>query len=498
MISHYLLVLGLGILWNVAVWVQIRRSRSETDGTFRQMTAWGAWMPVMAGIPWLAGFNAYSGGGMLALSWVFPMAAFVSTAQVLRGWGAGRGRNAVVGLLALYNLMLGVVLTTRYLGYLGLKLPLALDGLLLDDAWSQGRTVFLFAMFSPVFVKPPLLLPLGGVGRKPWTVLTVLPAMIAFATVWDWIIVYPQATSAVGQLRQLSVPSSPPPTRPDFTFTARALSPLSLAPPPKFWQKDLKALDDLGAQGVSLVVTADILRRPGDLKKLGDELSAYQKKGHKLLLTCWGPASWYALSPDESALRDTMENFHARLLKVCRPDLLVPFGEPYGASLLARGRLTPLQWAAMAKDAARKIHAASPTTRVAFPFSDLRKEEWELCRALAAPDSGVDVLGFQFYPVLISPNDFLERRKTAERWLKEAPGSKPFWILETGLSPLAHGEAAQASVLSWLGEWSLRQPRVIGLNECTLGDYGENLGLITATGRHRPAFEVMRRLVVGS
>lgn len=124
--------------------------------------------------------------------------------------------------------------------------------------------------------------------------------------------------------------------------------------------------------------------------------------------------------------------FHKFLAERYRPDILVPFIEPYGAFTAVTGKT----------------------------LSDME-------------------------PVL---------SKTAG-WIDEHGRGREHWVFEFGQSPLTMGgERAQSHFVQWIMGWGSRQPNVQGACIFALRDYEERMGLISSTGRKRMAFHDCQRL----
>src|SRR5262249_703813 len=103
-----------------------------------------------------------------------------------------------------------------------------------------------------------------------------------------------------------------------------------------------------------------------------------------------------------------------------------------------------------------------------------------------------DRIGFALDPGFGDTSAFSRRLARADTLLMALGPTKRAWVFEFALSPVAFGERAQANHLRWVVAWAAADPRFEGVSQLGLGDYSEAVGLVTALGRRREAFEAYR------
>jgi hypothetical protein len=193
-----------------------------------------------------------------------------------------------------------------------------------------------------------------------------------------------------------------------------------------------------------------------------------------------------------------MRPFQQFLAARYKPDILVPFIEPYGAFVaLSRSMYPPGQWDELLATAIRPIHKAAPGVRCAVYLGTTDNDE-ALYGRICREGSPVDVVGFSFYAVFHTRDEMEKALAKVEGWIRQSGRGKPHWVFEFGQSPLTMGgELAQIHYIQTVTVWAMRQPAMRGVCVFALGDYAEKMGLLSSTGRKRRAYHDYQRRFTG-
>lgn len=177
-----------------------------------------------------------------------------------------------------------------------------------------------------------------------------------------------------------------------------------------------------------------------------------------------------------------------------RPDYIVPIIEPYGAAILALGRIIPpAEWHEMLTWLCRAIKQEAPDTRccVYFTPSEDNAALYQLCAATGVPE----VLGFSFYSMGEQPREIVSRLERATRLVEQHGAGIEHWLFEFGHPPVTlGGEAAQASFTLLVLSHFAQNPAFGGACVFAMDDSAEKLGLMNSVGRRRQLFHALEAL----
>jgi hypothetical protein len=256
----------------------------------------------------------------------------------------------------------------------------------------------------------------------------------------------------------------------------------------------------LGLRAVNLFVHDDLMADETKADRLRRFLERLREHDITIILTADYPVKWLSHPPSHRQdILDAMLPFHRFLARRYRPDILVPFIEPYGAFVVvANMELTPAEWMELLAAAAEAVRAEAPSVRCAVYFGQSENDR-ALYQWVCQPGGPVDVVGFSFYAVYQTREAMEASLAKAASWMNAYGRGKEHWLFEFGQSPLTMGgERAQSHYVQWVTHWAMRQPDVRGACVFALRDYEEKLGLLSAPGHRRQVYWACRRLARGA
>ena len=495
----YVFYLLAALLWNAAAAAAHRKD--PTIPRARRGLAIVAFALAVLGLSWMGATSAFTTNPFLyGVSAALPLACFAAAWQVA---ATARERGPWSWLVVLYDAVLGVALAARWVAYLGAPIGAAGEGLSLSLV---GLQYFAFApaLWFPAFVPVPIVArPASaetGVPRVAWRVWIGFAGLTVALVLWGWA----PSTKVIAGWRahrvvEVDVTRGHPPLR-----SSRVLETLFRDRDERFFDRDLRLARELGLDAVTVVLSTDGLMAPGELlPKLDRFVARNRAEGRKLVLWLQPPSAWYRAGMGSraeaarvlgAAQRATAARFH--------PDVQIVVGDPVLAQELigpGAGRADSARWAIAAL--AESVRAGSPSTLVAAygleesplgPDSSAAARR-EVFRWAAADSSPVDRVGFALHPGFGDTALFARRLAGARALLEDLGPSKRAWVFECGASPVTFGERAQRRHLEWVLAWAAADPRLEGVSQTALGDYAEVVGLVSALGRRREAFEAYRK-----
>jgi hypothetical protein len=265
---------------------------------------------------------------------------------------------------------------------------------------------------------------------------------------------------------------------------------------PQRSEADLARIEDLGVRAVNIFVHDDLMHDSLRADAFGRFLDRLRRRGVWIILTADYPQSWATTPPaDPNEVLATMLPFQQFLAARYKPDILVPFIEPYGAFIvLGRATYPASQWEELLAAASKAVHGAAPGVRTAVYLGSLDNDE-ALYRRVCRPNSPVDVVGFSIYSMFQTRSQIEATVSKLEGWIRESGKGREHWIFEFGQSPMTMGgETSQSHFVQLITAWAMRQPELRGVCVFSLGDYAERLGLVNSTGRKRRAYHDYQRL----
>src|SRR5207253_9675654 len=157
---------------------------------------------------------------------------------------------------------------------------------------SLQTLAFYPALWMPVFVHVPIVAhprpPVGGVLRVAWGAWVVVAVGTLAAVLWAWV----PGARIVSSWRAHRVAGANPAASP--LRSTLVLEVLRVPRPWRFFEADLRALDDLGLEAATVALSADALRGSSELLDEIDRFVARNRAaGRKLVLWLQPPSSWY-------------------------------------------------------------------------------------------------------------------------------------------------------------------------------------------------------------
>jgi len=176
-----------------------------------------------------------------------------------------------------------------------------------------------------------------------------------------------------------------------------------------------------------------------------------------------------------------------RIVRILRPDILLPAEDPYVAGTRAAGLRAPQFWQSYITRAATIAKAIRPRTRIGVSASAYDGRDSTLFAWAAAPGSPVDVVGFTLFPSRSGARTLDAATHAADRWMRESRSPKDHWVFAAGGFPEAHGEVSQERAVWAAIAWATSRPAIKGLIVSEAGDYGSITGLRAPDGHLRRA-----------
>jgi hypothetical protein len=214
------------------------------------------------------------------------------------------------------------------------------------------------------------------------------------------------------------------------------------------------------------------------------------RDGRPLLLELRAPDAWRWSLPDRDAVTQCFLDGAARLAAAEHPAVLLPFPEPDGAATLVVGDLPPAAWRHLYEEAAARVAAVSPGTRIAVRLHGTGDHSRELFLALAAAPSPIAIAGPRLQPgnaAARGPTAADTALDTWSAWRAGLTSPPELWVLAAGISPLAYGERAQSRFAEGCLARANTRPDVRAIVFEGWTDSGHTLGLLRADGEPRAA-----------
>ncbi|HSV74549.1 MAG TPA: hypothetical protein VLH79_12390 [Chthonomonadales bacterium] len=489
----YLPSLVAVLVWNaVAVAVALKR-RPQTPALWRWLCAISAFASPI-GLLCDAGSMTAETRDMARLAWLYPL-SFALAAAAWVGTLRRTGLRWWMVTPALFNAVMAAVHISRQVLYAGVPLGAWAEGVTMGYAVLQTVLTMPFYIFFPVLNNLPVL-PIEGAPDARWwrrlhtavalpcgicalAPLAFSPRGVEVLRSWRSVDAFPQ-TAARADLHPgivVRVPAAGPRLGASLTSAA-------------------DEMHALGARAVNLFVHHTLMERQGDQAALDAFLRTVRAGGATVVMTADYPVAWHRDPPRTgSEALSQSRDFHAFLARRFRPDILVPFVEPYGAFVAVTGLvIPPAEWRDTLREASRAIRQSAPGVRVGAYLGQL-EEDGALYALLCEPASEVDVVGFSLYSLYASRREMDLALRRMEGWIDRHGCAREHWLFEFGQSPVTMGgEAAQAGYLRWGLRWAAGRPEFRGAFVFSLRDDAEKLGLLSAHGRRRQAWFEFQRM----
>lgn len=439
--------------------------------------------------------SLYSGRAVQAIAWLFPAVALLVVVQVLLALLRGLVTPAVGVPLLLFDLVVLGAAFARHEALGGAEVSPFVTGLNAAQTGAFGVLIGEPALWSPLVVMPPLLAP---VTAARWRLSAVLRAGLAVAAA-GWValvmvIEYPRAVRAVRAFDGYASVQLQERPAGDLTVGLQVFPPLTEPPTELMLRNDVALADSLDVGAVSLVVepAATTLRALDSLSRLLDDV----RRDTTTVIVALGyprdARAAYARAPDEYAAERVREL--RRIVRVLRPDVVVPAVEPYGLGAATLGALPLEAWQTYLTAAAAAVEEDRPRTLVAISASTFGPADSALYAWAASRASPIEVVGFSIAPSFDGGLSLAARLSAADRWLRASDrgrASKPHWVFRAAAYPLAHGERSQRDGLWGTLAWATTRPEVRGVVLADAADYGRVTGLRATGNRLRPAVPLL-------
>lgn len=444
----------------------------------------------------VASSSTTNGRSVAGIAWIWPATVAVFVAQALYASTRRLVSPLVSVPIAVYNLLLMAVAATRYVGAIGGSPPAWALALSSAHADALGVVAGSAVLGSPFAVLVPLVAPAFPHRRRLASLVRAV--MVAQAAVWvgatvRWV---PSAAAAIRSYDRFGTQSLQERPTGDLAVGVRILAPLDGPPPPLELRNDLALVDTTGAEVVSVVITPAGATR-AVLDSLGRVLDPLRRDSTTLVVSLGYDADAgreYAHSSeayDSARVADVQ-----RIARRLHPDYLLPAEEPYGRGARALGRRPVSGWTRYLTAAARIARAIDPHIKIAVSASSLDARDSALYQWAAATDSPMDAVGFTLFPSFDGGASLDARFHTADRWMQRlAAPTKEQWVFAAGGYPGVHGEDSQQDAVWGALVWGTTRGAIKGVIVADAADYESVTGLRAASGRLRPAADVVMRAV---
>ena len=482
------------LLWDVQLAGRIAQNQ-RTPRLLALLSALAGLLVAPAVIAAAAAPSLYSGRAVQAIAWLFPAVALLFVLQALGALLRGLVTPAVGVPLLLFDLVVLGAAVARHVALAGGDPSPFLAGLGAAQTGAFGVLVGEPALWSPLVVMPPLLAP---VTPARWRLSAAMRAGLAVAAA-GWValvmvIEYPRAVRAVRAFAPYGDQQLQERPAGDLAVGVQLFPPLQRPPTELMLRNDVALADslDVGAIGVTVSPAGAELRALDSLSQLLEDV----RRDTTTLVVALGypddARAAYARSPaayTEARLADLR-----RVVRVLRPDVVVPAIEPYGLGAAALGELPLEVWQSYLTQAAAVVQEDRPRTLVAVSASTFGPADSALYAWAASRESPIEVVGFSIAPSFDGGLSLAARLSAADRWIgADASGRapKPHWIFRAAGYPLAHGEGSQRDGLWGTLAWATTHPEIRGVVVADAADYGRITGLRATGGRLRPAVTLL-------
>jgi hypothetical protein len=491
-----LLVLVMVILvWDVVLAARIAQVRALPRG-FVTLSALAGFLVVPALLIHLATTSSITGRAITAVDWIWPLTVVLFALQAF--YAAGRRLvNPFLGFfIAAYDVLIAVDAVLRFIASRGTTLPaVALIFLAATTATFTFVTQSPLVLGSPFFFFTPMIAPAFPALRRSAATFRLVLAVIA----GGWVVVFLTSLNPADQAVNSYAVHDPAverlQERPDGDFDIGLKIFEDVAGPPATLavRNDLALVDTMGVSVVNVVVVPEQMDRAA-LDSLARVLDLVRNDSTQIMVTL-GYGSRLVPLPGRTFNDVRRLRTVDQIVRILRPDVLLPAQDPYDAGTRAAGQHPPEYWESFFTRASAAAKRVRPRTRIGVSASTYDRRDSTLYAWAAAPGSPVDLVGFTLYPSPSGVRTLDAARGAADRWMSVSRSTKDHWVFAAGGYPEAHGEASQERAIWAALAWATSRPEIKGLIVSEAGDYGVIRGLRAADGHLRRAtFAVMRAM----
>ena len=495
--SLQILLVVIIVAWNVLLSGRIAQVRT-LPRPFVFLTALSGFLLLPALAIHLATSDAITARSVSAVEWLWPITLVLFALQALYA-AVRRLVNPFLGFfMSTYDILIAVDVVLRHLAAEGRAMPGFALAFLAATAGAfafitQSSTI----IASPAFVFVPIAAP-AFPSLRAWSAsFRFFLALVGF--LWIAVVVsqVPPAIETVGSYRSHDPSTERLTERPagDLDIGIKIFPDLSAGPPPAAIKSDLALVDTLGVAVVSITIVPEEINKAG-LDSIAHTIDYLRGDSTQLIVTLGYPSS---LNPLPGRTFNESKRLAAiePIVRILRPDILVPAQDPYDAGTASTGSRPPEFW----KDYLTRVSADAkrirPRTRIGVAASTYDRRDSTLYAWAAAAGSPVDVVGFSLWPSPTGLRTFDAARGAADRWMRESKSTKDHWIFAAGGFPTAHGEASQEQAVWDALAWATSRPLIKGVIIAEPGDYGSMRGIRAANGHLRGVAFAIKRAIKG-
>ena len=491
----YVLLVTLIVAWDILISGRIAQVRT-LPRPFVALTALAGFLLLPALAIHLATSDAITARSVTAVEWLWPLTLVLFALQTLYA-ASRRLVNPFLGFfMSTYDLLIALDVVLRHLASQGRPLPgIALTFLAATSgafAWAmQSPTI----IASPLFVFVPMAAP-AFPSLRTWSAsFRFFLALVALA----WIVtIFTQLAPAFETVHSYAIHD--PSTEKlqerlagDLDIGIKLFPDLDGGPPPASIKNDLALVDSLGVSVVSITIIPELINKAG-LDSIAHTLDNLRGDSAQLIVTL-GYAS--GLNPLPGRTFNETKRLAAidPIVRILRPDILLPALDPYDEGTRAAGSRPPQFWENYLTRASAEAKRIRPRTRIGVAASSYDRRDSTLYAWAAAAGSPIDVVGFALWPSATGAKTLDAARGAADRWMRESRSAKDHWVFSSGGFPEAHGEMSQENAVWSALAWATSRPGIKGFIVAEAGDYGTIRGIRAADGHlRRVAFAIKRAL----
>jgi len=483
--------------WDVYLTGRIAQVRT-LPRPFVTLSALAGFLLVPALLIHLATASTITGRAITAVDWLWPTTVVLFALQALYA-ASRRLVNPFLGFfIGIYNIIIAADAVLRFVAARGTPLPHAA---LIFLAATTGAFAFMTQspsiLASPFFFYIPMIAPAFPALRRSSVTFRLVMASIAAA----WVVIIfsqlPRADQAIRSYQAHDPATDSLQERPlgDFRLGLKIFPDLDGPVAPLAARNDLALVDTLGVDIVSVVIVPEAMDRAA-LDSLARTLEDTRADSTTLVVTL-GYASKLIPLPGRTFSDARRLERIDQIVRILKPDILIPAQDPYGAGTAAAGLQAPQYWQNYIASASAIAKRTRPRTRIGVSASSYDRRDSTLYAWAAAPGSPVDLVGFSLFPSPSGATSLDAARGAADRWMSVSKSRKDHWIWAAGGYPEAHGEESQASAVWAALVWGTTRPAIKGVIVSEAGDYGSIKGLRAADGHLRRVTFAMRRAMRG-
>ncbi|CAN5130685.1 hypothetical protein BH09GEM1_BH09GEM1_13590 [soil metagenome] len=492
-----ILLVVIIVAWDILLSARIAQVRT-LPRPFVFLTALAGFLLLPALAIYLATSEATTARSVSAVEWIWPITLVLFALQALYA-ATRRLVNPFLGFfISTYDALIAVDVVLRQLASHGRPLPgVALAYLAATAGAFSFITQSPTIIASPAFFFVPIAAPAFPSLRTWSATFRVGLALVGF--MWIAVVVsqMPPAFETVSSYRAHDPATERLTERPagDLDIGIKIFPDLAGGPPPTAIKNDLALVDTLGVAVVSITIVPEEINKAG-LDSIAHTLENLRGDSTQLIVTLGYPSSFNPL-PGRTFNEAKRLAAIEPIVRILRPDILVPALDPYNAGAASTGSRPPEFWQDYLTRASADAKRIRPRTRIGVAASTYDRRDSTLYAWAAAAGSPVDVVGFSLWPSPAGLRTLDAARGAADRWMRESKSAKDHWVFSAGGFPEAHGEASQEQAVWDALAWATSRPLIKGFIVAESGDYGAIRGIRAADGHLRGVAFAIKRAIKG-